>query len=139
MIGIFLRVVRGGWSHAFDGDDFAYRVRKSAGISQRDHTAQRMADKGKWPLADHIAERGQIENVLGYRIDRTWRPLAVAMTAEVECENVIVVAQRARHPVPTASMIQPAVNEHHWRFVVAPVIPVVQLQAVRIKKERKRF
>src|SRR5205807_7442197 len=76
---------------------------------------------------------------LGYRIDRTRRPLAVAMTAEVERVNVIVVAQRARHPVPTARVIQPAVHEHHWRFVVAPVIPVMELQAVRVKKERTRF
>src|ERR1700687_1189536 len=94
-VRVFLGVVRGGWSHPFDGDDFAHSVRKGAGVSQRDYTAQRVADKGEWPRADHVAERGQIENVLGDRIDRTWRPLAVAMTAEVERENVIVVAQRA--------------------------------------------
>src|SRR3977135_2985528 len=98
-----------------------------------------MADKWKWPRADHGAPRGQIENVLVDRIDRTWRPLAVAMTTKVERENVIVVAQRARHPVPTARVIQPAVYQYKWRLIVASIIPVVELQAVRMKKERTRL
>src|SRR5260221_4265008 len=97
---MFLRVVRGGRSNAFDGDDFVCRVRKSAGVSQRDYTAQRVADKTKWPRADHAAQRGQIEYVLGDRIDRTWCPLAVAMTTKVERECVIFAAQTSLHPVP---------------------------------------
>src|SRR5277367_1034157 len=77
--------------------------------------------------------------MFGDRIQRSRRPPAVSMAAQIDGINMEVLAQGARHPVPIACVVQPSVNQHQCGFPLLPPVPKLQLQAMRIVKMRDRF
>src|SRR6185436_21151172 len=89
-----------------------------------------MTDQRQGCFTESVAKSCQVKHVLGDRIDRARRPLAVAMPAQIECANVIVIEQRRRHPVPAARMVQSTMNQDN-EWSTATIIPVVQFEPVR--------
>ena len=98
-----------------------------AGIMQHDDPAEGMADQADGELVDDVEQRGEIEHVLGDVVHGAGRPGAVAVSAQVERVDVVVLAQRSRHPVPVARVVQPAVDQHQRGLAVLPVVPELQL------------
>src|SRR5262249_28389970 len=45
----------------------------------------------------------------------------------------------ARHPVPAAGVVQPAVHQHQRRFSITPVIPELKFQTIGIEEVGDRF
>src|SRR2546422_6900565 len=86
-----------------------------------------------------VEQDRQIEDVFGDAVERPRGPRAVAVPAQIERVDVIVLAQGTRHPIPVPGMIQPAVNQHQRRLRVLTVVPELELQAVRIEEVRDRF
>src|SRR5579863_2965492 len=99
-----------GKSHAFNGNYFVNLVGKYARIVEDDNSSQRMANQPHWEIADDIQQDRQVKDVLGHAVHGTRRPGAVAMTAQVQSINVIVLPQGTRYPIPTAGVIQAAVH-----------------------------
>src|SRR5262249_3554178 len=88
---------------------------------------------------EDIGEDGEIEYVLGKRVERTRRPSAVAVAAQIECVDVIILAQIAGHPIPIARVITSAVDENERRLVLAAPIPELKLEAVGVEVVGDRF
>jgi hypothetical protein len=60
---------------------------------QNNDAAQRVSHEPDWKFIDDIEQRGKIEYVLCDAVHGARRPGAVAMAAEIECVNVVVLAQ----------------------------------------------
>ena len=60
------------------------------------------------------------------------RPLAVAMPAQVGTDDVPVVTQGLRHPVPVAAVVPPAVDQEQRRRVGVAPIDVVKTQTLGV-------
>src|SRR5579871_6545849 len=88
---------------------------------------------------DNIGQRGKIEHVFRDAIERAWRPCAIAVPTQVERIDVLILAQRPRHPVPAPGMIQAAVNQNHNRLAFGSPIPKLKFQPVRIEIMRYGF
>jgi hypothetical protein len=136
-----LAVHRMTWrkTQAFDGDRFVYALRVDAGVMQDDTTTKRVADQANGKIVDDIEKGGEIENVLAYGVSSAGSPGAIPVAAKIEGVDMIVLAERARDPVPVAGMIESAMNENERGFVVLAVIPELKLEAVRIEEVGDRF
>ena len=102
-----------------------------AGVAQRDHAAERMRDdrhRRQLLLMDQLRE---VVDIGGDRIAAVGRPLAVAVTAQIGRQDVPVVAQRLRHPVPVAAMVAPAMHQQQRRRAGIAPIDVMQPQPLR--------
>ena len=124
---------------AFNRDDLLHAVRIHARIEQADHASQRVSDDRHRESFDNIGQRRKIQHMFGDAIQRARRPRAISMAAQIQRVDVIIVAQRARHPIPVARMVQAAVNQDQRRLALRAPIPELKLQAVRIEKMRDRF
>src|ERR1700686_205780 len=138
----------GGWpidamlrrkAETLNGNRFANTCGIDPAIMQNDAAAERMADEANREIIDDVEERGEIQNMLGHAIGGAGRPSAVAVAAQIQRVDVIALAQTARYPVPIAGMVETAVNENQRRFVVLPIVPELQLEAVGIEEVRDRF
>src|SRR5713101_5775816 len=98
-----------------------------------------MADQPNGEIIDDVEERGEIEDVLGHAVGSAGGPSAVAVSAQVEREDVIAFAQDPRDPIPVASVVQSAVNQHQRRLAVLAIVPELQLEAVGVEKVRDGF
>jgi hypothetical protein len=58
-----------------------------------------------------IDESGEIEQVIGSQISAIGGPFAVSMTAQIRRDDMPLISQRARHPIPTSRVIAHAVHE----------------------------
>ena len=74
------------------------------------------------PLHD-VGQSGKIQHVLGNAIERALRPGAVAMSTQIERVDVVILAERARHPVPVARVVESAVDQDHDRLAVGAPVP----------------
>ena len=83
------------------------------------------------------ADRSSVCSAMVYK--RARRPSAVAVAAQVHGVDVEVFAQRARHPVPHAGVVQAAVNQDERGFAVLPPIPELKFQAMRVVVVRDGF
>ena len=54
------------------------------------------------------------------------------MPAQIHGVDVEMLAQRARHPVPVAGVIQAAMHQEQRRLAVLSPIPELQFQAIGI-------
>ena len=108
-------------------------------VEERDDPAKRMTHQIDRGGVDYVCECGEIKHVLRDAVECARRPLAVAVTSQVDCVNVIMLTQGSRHPIPIASVIQSAVNQDQRRLVFIAPIPKVQLQPVRVVVVRDRF
>jgi hypothetical protein len=72
--------------------------------------------------------------MLGDAVHRARRPCAVAVAAQVERVDVIVLAQSACDAIPVAGVIQSAVDQDQRRLAVLPVIPKMQLQTIGVEE-----
>jgi hypothetical protein len=121
-------------TEAFNGDKFADTLRVDTGIGQRNATSERVADQANREIVDHVEESGEIEDVLGDRVRRSWCPAAVAVAAEIEGINVVVLAEGLRDPIPVACVVQSTVNENECGLVVLTVVPELEFEAVGIEE-----
>ncbi len=90
-------------------------------------------------IVDDVEERGKIENVLRHAVGGAGRPGAVAVAAQVQRVDVVVLAQDAGDPIPIASVVQAAVNENQRGFAVLAIVPELQLEPVGIEEVRDGF
>ena len=93
-----------------DGDGFSDARGIHSAIMQNDASAERMAHEANGKIIDDIEEGGEIEDVFGYAVGGAGGPSAVAMSAQIQREDVIMLAQDARNPIPIASVVQAAVH-----------------------------
>ena len=126
----------GAGAQALDGDEVGDVFRENAGVTQRDIASQRMSDdsqRRQMPLIDQLRE---VVDVVRHCVMAGIRPLRVAMPAQIGCDDVILVRQRPRDPVPVAAMVAPAVDQQQRRRVRVPPIHVMQAQALREEHPR---
>src|SRR5579862_8286645 len=98
-----------------------------------------MADYIYRKSIDNVRQRRQIQHVLHHAVKRARGPRAIAVAAQIQSEDVEILAQSLRHPVPIAGVIQAAVDQNQRRLAFAAPIPKLQLQAMRIEKMRDRL
>ncbi len=116
--------------NAFDRDSFAHIGRIRASIVQHHDAAQRVAHQPDREFINDVQQRREIKHVFGNAVHGARRPRAVSVAAQIKRVHVIVLAQGARYPVPTAGMVQSAVHQHQRGLSVLAVIPELQLQPV---------
>ena len=98
-----------------------------------------MSDQANGELIDDIEQRREIENVFDQTVHRSRRPCAVPVASQIERVDVIVLAQRARYPIPVASVIQAAMHQYQSGLSVLAVVPELQFQSVGIEEVRDWF
>src|SRR5260370_2701039 len=98
-----------------------------------------MADQANREIINDVEERGKIEHVLGDAVGSAGGPSAVAVTAQVQRVDVVMLAQNAGDPIPVARMIKTTVNENQRRLAVLAIVPELQLEAVGIEEVRDGF
>ncbi len=108
-------------------------------MQQRNDPAERMPDDGQRISLDNVGQRGEIEHVFGEAVHRARRPRAVAVAAQVERVDVVIVTQRSRGPIPHARVIEAAVHQNQRGFSVGAPIPELQLEAIGIEEVRDGF
>jgi len=69
-----------------------------------------MANQANGKIVDDVEERGEVEYVFADSIGGTRRPCAIAVAAKIQSIDVVVLAQRARDPVPVAGVVESAVD-----------------------------
>src|SRR5580698_9822623 len=95
-----------------------------------------MTNQAYGELVDDVEQGRQIKNVFDEAVHRSWSPRAVPVTSQIERIHAVMLAQRARDPVPVAGVIQAAVDQHERGFSVLSVVPELQFQPVGVKKMR---
>src|SRR3546814_1943819 len=75
-----------------------------------------MADDGERLQLELVDELRDVADIVRHRIDAALDPFGIAVSAQVGGDDVPVVAQPLRHPVPVAAMIAPAVNQQQRRL-----------------------
>lgn len=128
-----------GKAQAFDRNGFAYARGIHTAIVQNDAATERMADEANRKIVDDVEKRGKIEDVLGDAVDGPGGPSTVAVPAQIEGVDVIVLAEDACDPIPITSVVQAAVNEHQRRLAILPIVPELQLEAVGVEEVRDGF
>jgi hypothetical protein len=122
-----------------NGDSLADASGIHAAIMQSDAAAERMADQTEGEIVNDVKKRGEVEDVLDYAVGGAGSPGAIAMAAQVERENVIVLAKNARDPIPIASVVEAAVDEDQRRLAVLAVVPELQFEAVGVEEVGNGF
>src|SRR5258708_9228181 len=89
-----------GKPNAFERDSLVYTVGIDAGIVQHNHPTQRVAYEANRELANNVEQRGEIEDVLGHAVHGSGSPCAVAVSAQLQRIDVIMLTQPARNPIP---------------------------------------
>ncbi len=121
-----------------DGDKLAHRLGIQAGVAQRDHAAERVGDDGHRRQLLLVDQLGQVVDIGGGVVDPVRRPGAVAVAAQVRGDDVPVVAQLARHPVPAAAMVASAMHQQQRRGGGIAPVDIVQPQPLRDEDVRGR-
>ena len=98
-----------------------------------------MADEADGEVVDYVEQGGEVQNVFANGVGCAVGPGAVAVAAEVECVDVVVVAERLRYPVPVAGVVQGAVDQNDRGLVILAVVPELELQAVGVEEVRDGF
>jgi hypothetical protein len=97
-----------------------------------------MRDNGhrrQFLLMDQLRE---VVDIGGHRVAAVGRPLTIAVAAQIGGENVPIMAQGLRDPVPVAAMVAPTVHQQQrWRAGIAPV-DIMQPQPLREINARGR-
>ena len=108
------------------------------GVAERDVAAERVGDDRdrRQPLL--VDELGEVVDVAGHRVAAVGRPLAVAVAAQVGRDDVPVVPQRRRRPVPVPAVVAPAVEQEQRRLVRIAPVHVVQPEALGEVRVRGR-
>ena len=118
-------------AEALDRDQRLHLLGIDAGVAQRDVAAERMGNERhrREPLL--IDQLREVVDVAGHGVGAGRRPLAIAMAAQVGRDDVPVVAQPLRHPVPIAAMVLAAVQQDQRRRVRVAPVDVMQPQPLR--------
>jgi hypothetical protein len=90
-----------------------------------------MADDGDFVVAKLMDELGKVVDHVLHVVISIADPVRIAVAAMVEGDDVPVLTQFLRHPVPAARMIAPAMDEHQQRFFGIAPIEVIEAQALR--------
>ena len=124
--------------HAVEHHQPRHFFRKRPGKGQADHAAHRVADDSGVFQAFGLHQAGQIVDVIGQAVAAAFRPLGIAVPAQIGRDDVKIRPQRPRHLVPAAGVIEAAMDQQQqWRRCVAPV-GVVQPKSVRLVEARLR-
>jgi hypothetical protein len=109
-------------THALDGHQLRHALGVGAGELQRDGSSQGMADHGEIVELESLHQLGHVEDELRLAVHASDRPGAVAVTAKIRGDDVVVTTQVAGHPVPAAGVVPTAVDqEQRGRTLVSPV------------------
>src|SRR5262249_61333141 len=92
-------------TEALDGDEPRDTLQVDTGVAERDIASERMRDDAHRRQTLLMDELVEIVDVFGDRVAAVRRPLTVAVTAKIGRDDVPVVAQRLRGPVPVATVI----------------------------------
>src|SRR5271154_4606749 len=98
-----------------------------------------MADQADGKIVDDVEQCGKIEDVLGDGVGGAFGPGTVAVAAEIEGVDMVVVAERLGDPVPVAGMVQGAVDENYGGLMVLAVVPELEFEAVGVEEVRDGF
>jgi len=115
----------------FNGDDLGDPFREKPGIAERDRAAQRMADQYHRLPAQLLDQLRQIVDIVRCHIGTLGRPGAVAMATQVRCDDMIILRQRPRRPVPAAGVVEPAMHQDQRRGCTVAPIQIVEAHAQR--------
>ena len=118
-------------AHAFDGHQLAHALRIQPGVGQRHRTAHRMADQRDVLDAGLPHQLGDVVDVVDGGVAAAHQPLRIAVAAQIGRDDVVVVLELLRHPVPVAAMVAPAMHKQHGRRPFVAPIHVVQPQPLR--------
>jgi len=69
-----------------------------------------VADETAGEIVNDVEQRGKIEDVFGDRVGSAFGPGAVAVAAEVQGVDVVVVGEGLGDPVPVAGVVESAVD-----------------------------
>src|SRR5262249_36234365 len=107
---------------SFDRYDFLHCFGKNAGIEKCDGTAEGMSNDGDGSHLFLMHKLSNVVDVVDLAVAAARRPVAVAVAAQVRCDNVIAIAQAFGDPVPIPAMIPSAMyHQEVGRTLVAPV------------------
>jgi hypothetical protein len=126
-------------AQTFNSDNFLHTLRVHARVKQRHDAAERMANDIYRKCVDDIGQRRQVQDMFGDAIQCARRPRAVAVPAQIERVDVIIVAQGAGDPIPASRVIETPMHQKHGGFAVRSPIPELQFETVRIKIMGDRF
>ncbi len=87
-----VKMVPGRKAQAFDRHCLAHLVRIEPGVVQHDDASERVTNDADRKVVDDVEQRRQIENVFGDTIHRARRPGAVAVSAQIERVDVVLLA-----------------------------------------------
>ena len=90
-------------------------------------------------LVDDVRQHRKIQHVFGDAIQRSRSPGAIAVPAQIERVDMVIVAQRFSHPIPIARVIQAAMYQDQRRLAFGAPIPELELQPVGVKEVRDGF
>ena len=97
-----------------------------------------MGDDGHGGQALLVDELGQIVEVAGHGVAAVRRPLAVTVPAQIGSDDVPLLPERFRRPVPVPAMIPPPVKEEEGRLVRVAPVHVVEAAALGEEAVRGR-
>ena len=86
-----------------------------AAVLAGDAATQRMADERDGEQLQVLEQLRHVEDVVDHGVLPAARPLRIAVAAQVGGDDVELLAQFLRHPVPVAAVVPAAVDEHHRR------------------------
>jgi hypothetical protein len=100
-----------------DGDQLGDRLRIEAGVAQGNGTSERVGDDGHRGHLGLKQELGDVVDVVQLVVAAADHPLRVTMSAQIRRDDVIVVSERLRDPVPVPAVIPTTVDEQHGRRI----------------------
>ena len=98
-----------------------------------------MSDDRDRKRLDDVGQRRQVQDVLGHAVQRSRRPRAVAVPAQIQRIDVVVVSQRPRYPVPVPCVVEPAMHQDHGGLSIRAPVPKLKLQTMRVEEMRDRL
>ena len=110
----------------FDRDDSQHLAWIKPGITERNLSPQGVGDYGDRLLSELMDQLRQIIDEGRHRIVGIWRPVAVAMPAQIGSDDVPAIAKFLRSPVPTATVVAPSMKEDQQRGVLIAPIGIVK-------------
>ncbi len=126
-------------AEALDGDDLGDIAGADGGVLEGDGAAEGVADEGEGIAVEGLAQGGHVEDELGQAVLAADGPLAVAVAAQVDGVDGVVVLEGEGHTVPVAGVVAAAVDEEQGRVGLVAPDDVVQLESLRLVVARFGF
>ena len=120
-----LRHLLPAWPQSLDRHHLCHLVRVHAGVFQGDGPAQGVPDDRDRLQVLLGDELGDVVDVVDHGVAGAVDPLRVPVSAQIGGDDVVVVAQGLRHPVPVAAVVASAVDEEQGRLLFVPPVDIM--------------